>query len=290
MKTLKTTRLSNSEVLPLTCSRSGMCCHGNQVWINPWEINQLANSKNITPKAFCDTYTDFGGIRLKFEGKANTTGKKSCLLYDDQQGCSVHNGRPLACRMYPLGRQIQSGETHYIFQGEEFPCFKECPEVKNLPHLSVKEYLSGQQSFNYELAQTYYLEIVQNLAENAFALLLDTPLATSGDRQTLTNWRNLGNLDPNNLYQSLDKNWIEDLNYPPIESSSDPFEFTTIHNEYLQQKIQNTFETYSTLEELQEGSSKLMAMALYLALGIGADIREFTAHWIEIAKSNGALE
>ena len=77
MNTLKTTIISNSDVLPLTCSRSGTCCHGNQVWLNPWEINQLAQTKNVSIPDFCNLYTEFGGIRLKFTGAQNILKKNS---------------------------------------------------------------------------------------------------------------------------------------------------------------------------------------------------------------------
>jgi len=290
MKKIKTILLSQTDNLPLTCSRTGTCCHGNQIWINPWELWQLAKTLNITVPQFCENYTDFGGIRLKFEGSTNVTGKKSCNLYDPQIGCSTHIGRPLACRMYPLGRQIQHGETQYIYQGDEFPCFNECPEVKTLPHLSVSEYLKQQETVNHELAQSGYLEVMQNLADNAFALLLDTPLAFSNDRITLKAWRELGKGNPESLYVRIDNLWIDALMNPPIEPDVDPISFSEKHNEFLQQKIQNVFGSINTIHEIREASILMMRMALYLAIAIGANINELSEHWIDIAKANGALE
>ena len=290
MKKIKTTLLFHTDILPLTCTRTGTCCHGNQIWINPWEVRQLADTKKITVTEFCDKYTDFGGIRLKFEGNINVTGKKSCLLYDQQFGCSVHTGRPLACRMYPLGRQIQHGETQYIYQGDEFPCFKECPEVKTLPHLSVGEYLKQQETTKHELAQSGYLEVVQNLADNAFALLLDTPLALSDDRITLKAWRELGMENPETLYCKIDKFWMDALMNPPIETNEGSITFVEKHNEFLQQKIQDVFGGLNTIHEIREASIFMMTMALYLAIAIGANVKELSELWIDIAKANGALE
>lgn len=290
MKPIKTTLLSDSDILPLTCSRTGTCCHGNQVWINPWEVQQLAKTKQISASKFCKTTTDFGGIRLKFDGNSNSTGKKSCLLYHSTTGCSVHVGRPLACRMYPLGRQIQHGETRYVFQGDEFPCFNECPEVKTLPQLSVHEYLIGQNTKQYEIAQTGYLEVVQNIADNAFALLLDTPLASSRDKNTLKAWRKLSIANPTTIYSTIEEEWLNALLYPLIDYNEDPTIFIEQHNEYLQQKIQACFGSLTTKQEFSTASILLMNMALYLAMSIGANSKELAEHWIEVAKEHGALE
>lgn len=291
MKPINTKLLSKTDILPLTCSRTGTCCHGNQVWINPWEVQQLTKAKQISVSEFCKSTTDFGGIRLKFEGNPNLTGKKSCLLYDSSNGCSVHVERPLACRMYPLGRQIQHGETQYIYQGEEFPCFKECPEVKALPQLSVNEYLIGQNTKYYEIAQAGYLEVVQNLADNAFTLLLDTRLASSGDKNTLKTWRKLSTENPSTLFSNIkEEEWLNALINPTVVYNEDPTIFIEQHNEYLQQKIQACFGSLTTIKEFSDAAILLMNMALYLAISIGANSKELAEHWIEVAKEHGALE
>ena len=171
---MQTTKLTRQHILPLTCSRSGACCHGNQVWLNPWEVHCLAKEKKMTPREFRDLYCEFGGIRLKFNGKVGWGNKQACSQYCDGLGCSVHLGRPLACRLYPLGRQIQSNEVHYMYQGNQFPCLDECPEVIDLPHLSVEEYLNGQATEAFEKAQDVYLKLMKNIADIAFELLLET--------------------------------------------------------------------------------------------------------------------
>ena len=44
----------------------------------------------------------------------------------------------------------------------------------------------------FEKAQDAYLEVMQNLAENAFTLLLDSGLAATGEKITLSMWRKMG--------------------------------------------------------------------------------------------------
>ena len=282
--------LNKTDLLPLTCSRKGTCCHGNTVFLNPWEIIQLSNEKKISTQQFIEEFTEDGGIRLKFNGKQDHRGKSACNLYIDDFGCSVHIGRPLACRLFPIGRQIQNEEIQYIHQGEQFPCLNGCPEVINLPKLSLDNYLKGQATESYEIAQDQYLEIVQNLADIAFSLLLDTGLAASGETEPLKEWRKMGEETPVQLAKRINKEWHSLLLSPPIKEVNDPIQFTLQHNELLQEKAQSDFEKLSALEEIKKSSIEIMAITLYLSKSIGADLKSLVEHWIEIAKENGAKE
>ena len=286
-----TTKLNIQDKLPLTCSRTGTCCHGKVVLLNPWELFNLAKEKKNTPREFRDLYCDFGGIRLRFDGEAGWMGQQACSQYVDNFGCSVHWGRPLSCRLYPLGRQVQSEEVHYMYQGVDFPCLEGCPEVSGLSHLSVGEYLKSQIINKFEKAQDEYLDLMQNLADIAFVLLLDTGLAESGDKKTLTQWRKMGNELPEVLADRIGHEWIDCLMLPEISDDLEyPILFVQKHNDLLLLKVQEKFGTLQTNQELHEASVLIMGVALHLARGIGADPKILAEYWIDIAKNNGALE
>jgi len=288
---VQNTTLQLSDSLPLTCSRSGTCCHGNLVRLNPWELAQLADAKNMSTEQFAKEYTLAEGAIINFDGKPNHTGKQSCRLYKEGEGCSVHPARPLACRLFPLGRQIQHETAFYIFEGSQFPCLRECPEVVDLPHLTIETYLAGQQTSAFELAQDEYLEVMQNIADIALALLLDTGLNESGDTKTIRAWRNLGTFGPESLAQRIDPDWLNLLMIPNIESSSNhPETFVREHNELLQIRAQQAFESLANFKEVRKSAELTMAMALFLAHALGADAKGLSEHWIEIAKNNGASE
>lgn len=288
---MQTTKLSNQSILPLTCSRTGTCCFGKEVMLNPWELFRFSREKKITPREFRDLYCDFGGIRLTFDGKEDKKGQKSCSQYIDNFGCSVHSGRPLACRLYPLGRKIQSNKAHYIFEGKQFPCLIDCKEVLELPKLSVGEYIKGQGATPFEKAQDEYLIIMQNISNIAFELLLDSGLAASGDKKTLASWREMGNELPNILSKRIGKEWIDCLMVPEIIDNLDnPILFAQQHNSLLLLKAQEQFGSIQTITELQEASTLLMGLALYLSRAIGADTKGISELWIETAKSYGAKE
>jgi len=287
---MKITKLSVTDILPLTCSRTGTCCHGNLVLINAWELARIAQEKKITPREFLDLYCDFGGIRLRFDGGVDKNGQQACSQYIENFGCSVHPGRPLACRLYPLGRQIQSDEVCYMHQGEEFPCLEGCPEVAQLPTISVGDYLKGQLTDTFEQAQDVYLEMMQNLADIALVLLLDTGLAQSGDKKTLAQWKKMGSERPEILAERIGEEWLEYLMLPDISVDlTDPALFAQEHNELLQLKAQEAFGALQTNEEFHEASVFMMAVVLHFARSLGANPQVLAQHWIDIAKSNGAL-
>jgi Fe-S-cluster containining protein len=288
---MQITTLSNESILPLTCSRSGSCCFGKAVMLNPWELLRFSAEKKITPREFRDLYTEFGGIQLIFDGKSDKKGQKACSQYIDDFGCSVHQGRPLACRLYPLGRKVQFNKAHYIYEGSIFPCLTDCAEVLELPKLSVGEYLKGQDADPFEKAQDEYLLIMQNIADIAFELLLDSGLAESGDTKTLSVWREMGNELPEILSERIGSEWIDYLMIPEIINVIDyPIDFAHQHNDLLQLKAQEKFGEIKTLQELHEASVLIMGVALHLARGLGADTKEIAEHFIETAKSNGAQE
>ena len=288
---MQTTKLNLEDKLPLTCSRKGTCCHGNLVMLNPWELACLAGEKKITPREFRDQYCESGGIRLRFDGKAGWQGKKACSQYVDNFGCSVHVGRPLACRLFPLGRQIQSESLSYMYQGNVFPCLDGCPEVTGLPQLTVAEYLKGQQTEAFEMAQNEYLQLMQSLADIAFELLLDTGLAEAGDTETLPMWRRMANEDPEILAKTIGSEWMDSLTVPEIPvDTHDPVFLAQKHRDLLLLKVQEQFGTLQTLHEVHEASVLMMGLTLHLARSLGANPEILAEHWIDTAKKFGAKE
>ncbi|MDX1349182.1 MAG: YkgJ family cysteine cluster protein [Putridiphycobacter sp.] len=289
---MKSTKVKLSDSLPLTCSRKGTCCFGNRVMLNPWELKQLASANNISLGEFRDRHTKFGGIQLKFNGKIGWADKPACSQYIEDFGCSVHEGRPLACRLFPLGRQLQSGKANYIYQGNQFPCIEGgCSEVIDLPKLTVKEYLNGQATDQFEQAQDAYLEMMQNIADIAFELLLETGLAESGDKKTISKWRKMATESPTKIVERIGEEWMEALILPNIENSiSDSLTFVQKHNDLLSMKIQKDMGGLKSLDDYHYASVLMMAMALHLANSIGANPEALANHWCDLAIGFGAME
>lgn len=257
--------------------------------LNPWELVSLSREKKITSREFRDLYCDFGGIQLRFDGKQDKKGQQACSQYINNVGCSVHLGRPLACRLYPLGRQIQFDKAHYMYEGDKFPCLTDCAEVLELPKLSVGDYLKGQGANPFEKAQDEYLVVMQNIADIAFELLLDSGLTASEKTESLLKWEEISNELPERLAERIGQEWIDCLMLPAISNTTDnSIIFAHKHNDLLQLKAQEKFGGLKTNEELMEASILILGVALHLARGLGANPKEIAAHWIAIAKSHKA--
>jgi len=285
------TPLQAHDRLPLTCTRAGTCCHGKMVWINPWELACLARASGETVAAFSARCCEFGGIRLRFDGPAGWKGLPACQLYDPTRGCSVHAGRPLSCRLYPLARQRRGAEVRYFHQGRRFPCLEGCPEVAELPAQSVQQYLAGQLSAPGEAAQDAYLGVMQELADGAFVLLLESGLAATGDRLTLQRWRLLGQAHPRALSAEIPAEWLEALTAPALaEQLGDPARFAACHQQLLQARAQERFATLREEAQLRAASCLMMALALQLGRALGCAPEELARRWIATAKKHGARE
>jgi hypothetical protein len=160
-----------------------------------------------------------------------------------------------------------------------------------LPNLTVGEYLAGQVTGKFENAQDAYLDLMQNLADIAFELLLDTGLAESGDKATLQLWRKMGSEPPEVLAERIGSEWMDCLMLPEISDDlENPVTFARKHNELLRAKAQEDFGSVQSNQELHEASALVMGVALHLARGLGANPETLAEHWITIAKNHGAME
>jgi uncharacterized protein len=277
------TRLAANDHLPLTCTRLGSCCHGKQIWINPWELARLAAARGEEARSFRDRDTVDGGIRLRCDGPAGWKNLPACSQYDPSRGCTVHTERPLACRLYPLGRE-RCGETvTYLHEGRDFPCLAGCPGVTALPRLSVADYLAGQDAAAGEAVQDAYLEVVAELGEGAFVVLFDSGLAASGDQRTLVAWRRVAAMAAGQRAAAIGVAWLERL-ILPNSTVGDGLAFVTAHHAALRSQAQAEFAALSSPQRLSDASAVLFAMALHLAQSLGADVQALALTWIATAQ------
>ncbi len=88
-----------------SCSR---CCYGKRIPVSPYELARLARARGITTTELVDRHVD---AEEPFLAKLDDD---SCTFLGPE-GCSVHADRPLACRLYPLGRIVSAeGEERFI--------------------------------------------------------------------------------------------------------------------------------------------------------------------------------
>jgi hypothetical protein len=336
------------DVLPLTCTRGGSCCHGHLVRVNPWEVARLAcvdgeagaDATREAVKAFRAACVSGCGTTLRFDAPADARNRSrggavvgpdgtrsfgACRLHAAGQGCTRHEARPLACRLYPLAR-VSRGEAdassglagpvrgaRYAVRGAAFPCLSGCPEVRDAPQLRVADYLAGQDTAAAEAAHDAYLGLVAELGDGALVLLLDSGLAASGDRRTLAAWRALSQRDAAARAAAMPVGWgawEEALLSPPVAfreagavvgpggtrsggeegppTAASAARFVEAHAEHLRQATQAAFGACSDADGLHAAAVTMMGLAWLLADTLGASVPELAAAWIRTAKAHGA--
>jgi Fe-S-cluster containining protein len=90
--------LSRESRFSYACHACKRCCRGKHIPVNPYEVARLAEHLGLSTTETLARYTEVGGAILKRRDD------ETCVFLGEG-GCSVHSARPLACRLYPLGRQ-----------------------------------------------------------------------------------------------------------------------------------------------------------------------------------------
>jgi Fe-S-cluster containining protein len=89
------------------CNQCGRCCHDKVLTLSPYDVIRIARTTELSTGEVVRRYTIRRGSVLRFlpEGR--------CAALDGAR-CTLHGGRPLACRLYPLGLQRASDGEHLI--------------------------------------------------------------------------------------------------------------------------------------------------------------------------------
>jgi uncharacterized protein len=78
------------------CNACGLCCHDKVITLSPYDVMRMARAMAASTREVVERFTIRRGSILKF------TDDGACVALDGSR-CRVHRGRPLACRLYPLG-------------------------------------------------------------------------------------------------------------------------------------------------------------------------------------------
>jgi Fe-S-cluster containining protein len=89
------------------CGACGRCCHNQVISLNPGELLAIAQAAGIATGAARARYTERRGSLLRFREDGG------CAALEGAR-CSIHPGRPLACRLYPLGLERTPDGDRFI--------------------------------------------------------------------------------------------------------------------------------------------------------------------------------
>jgi Fe-S-cluster containining protein len=85
------------------CNQCGLCCRDKVITLSPYDVIRIARVVQITTGEAVARYTLRRGSILRFAPDGG------CLALEGAR-CTIHRGRPLACRLYPLGLERGSGD------------------------------------------------------------------------------------------------------------------------------------------------------------------------------------
>jgi Fe-S-cluster containining protein len=124
--------------------------------LTPYDVLRLRMATGLTSQELLDNYIiieqDPGEPFPRFYLTMVDDGRASCVFVADQ-GCTVYEHRPAACRAYPLGRAVirdENGtmEEHFVLMKEEHCQGFQEPVVQNAQQYSEGQELLTYNSFN----------------------------------------------------------------------------------------------------------------------------------------------
>jgi hypothetical protein len=95
------------------CNQCGRCCYDKVITLSPYDVLRIARATGLSTGEVVRRYTIRRGSILRFlpEGM--------CAALDGTR-CVPHRGRPLACRIYPLGlERTAAGERLIVLEPAE---------------------------------------------------------------------------------------------------------------------------------------------------------------------------
>ncbi len=187
--------LAETDPLQLSCGIGGCasncCTSGEPIVLNPYEIARICQASNMSYEDLLDIVdTDradgFPLVMLPRE--------PACHFWT-KQGCGIYNARPLACRLFPIGRVYDTMRSWFVLPGRNH-CDGLVPEAAR----TVGDYLKAQDTALHIRMADRWIEFVNEIerlaladkpvtsvAFHLFVYSPDTPpVPTSGNADAIT--------------------------------------------------------------------------------------------------------
>jgi Fe-S-cluster containining protein len=159
-------RLKPDDRFQFVCGRSldcfTHCCRDVSIVLTPYDILRLKRALGIDSSEFLDKYTispftsdqKFPVVLLKMDAES-----RRCPLVTEE-GCSIYQHRPWACRMYPLGL-AEPKNPNPVEQGFHFLVREElCHGHDKGDFRSVREWITEQGIEEYNMMGASFKELM----------------------------------------------------------------------------------------------------------------------------------
>ena len=178
MPARETIRIAGSDVVPLngsdpiqlSCGADGCpsncCMNGPPIVLNPYEISRICKAAGMSYEDLLDIVeTDrVNGFPLVMLPR-----DPSCHFWG-AHGCRIYKARPLACRLFPLGRVFENGRSHIVL-----PDRNRCAGLAPAPGQTLADYLCGQDTKVHIDMADRWIEFVSEMEQLHFP---DTPVTS----------------------------------------------------------------------------------------------------------------
>ena len=176
------------------CNACGLCCHNKVITLSPYDVMRLGRAVAASTREAIERFTIRRGSILKF------TDDGACVALEGSR-CGVHRGRPLACRLYPLG--IENSQTA---DGEKFVTLE--PAVGSLGEYridgDVDSFLEAQGVGDYLEANARYASLLAVFRERIAATVdFDRVEPREFWRRAIREALAESNYDPNPLIDAI---------------------------------------------------------------------------------------
>jgi uncharacterized protein len=99
--------MRRSSAFSYACGCCGLCCRDKVITLAPYDVMRIAAAAGLGTRATIARYTLRRGSLLRFAPQGTCTALNDGL-------CGIHAGRPLACRLYPLGLERTSDGERFV--------------------------------------------------------------------------------------------------------------------------------------------------------------------------------
>jgi len=152
--------LAETDPLQLSCGIGGCasnCCKsGEPIVLNPYEIARICQASNLSYEDLLDIVdTDradgFPLVMLPRE--------PACHFWT-RQGCSIYQARPLACRLFPIGRVYENMQSWFVLPGRNH-----CDGLVPVAAGTVADYLKAQDTALHIRMADQWIEFVNKIEQ-----------------------------------------------------------------------------------------------------------------------------
>lgn len=99
--------MNRQNLFSYRCNQCGRCCHNQSITLSPVDVIAIARETGLSTSAVTARYAMRRGSLLRFGANG------ACVALDGVR-CTIHRGRPLACRLYPLGFEREGTIERFV--------------------------------------------------------------------------------------------------------------------------------------------------------------------------------